>query len=175
MKLYLKLLKMPQRRIAIIGSRGSGKSTCFQAVVDEIKKDQLPFAGFKTYFLDSRALWLEWINLDEERVLMAYKTGKRSMNPFLENLNRIGEILLQMDMKSKIFVADEIGFLEQLSKNLQRGIYKAIMDAPFSFFTMKNLDYPFLKQLKKLEGIRILDFDGMDWEQKEKIRIRGKK
>lgn len=159
---------MPQDRIAIIGGRGSGKSTCFQAIVNEIKLDQVPFAGFMTHFFNSGALWLEWINMNEKRILMAQKTGKHSMKPFLLNLDRIGEILLQMDMKSKIFVADEIGFLEQLSKSFQRGIYKVITDAPFSFFTMKNLDYPFLEQLKKLEGIQIFNLDGMDWKEKRK-------
>jgi len=168
-KLYLKLLKMPQNRIAIIGGRGTGKSTCFQAVVDELKKNHVPFAGFKTLFLPSGALWLEWINHDEENVLMGQKTGMRSMKPVLGNLDRIGERLLQMDVKSKIFVADEIGFLEQLSKSLQRGIYKAVTDAPFSFFTMKNVDYPFLLLLKNLKGLRMINLGGMDWQQKNEI------
>src|SRR6056297_2770490 len=163
---------MPQRRIAICGGMGTGKTTCFQSIVDEMKKSRVPFTGFKTYFHFSGALWLEWINQDEETVLMGQKTGKCSMKPFIENLDRIGEILQQIDMTSKIFVVDEIGFLEQLSKNFQRGIYKSVSDAPFSFFTLKNGDNPFLNRLKTREKLQIINLDTMDWQQKKDIPER---
>lgn len=98
------------------------------------------------------------------------------MKPVFENLDKIGELLLHMDWQSKYFVADEIGFLEQLSKSLQRGIYKAVTDAPFSIFTIKNVDYPFLKRLKTMERLQILDLDTMDWHQKGDIpkRVMGR-
>jgi len=160
---------MPQHRIAISGGRGSGKSTCFQALIERMNKRQLSFSGFKTFFLNAEALWLEWINRSESTILMSQKTGKQSMRPVLENLDKIGKRLMQIEWHSKCFVADEIGFLEQLSKRLQRGIYKAVTDAPFSIFTIKNVDYPFLKQLKKLERIQIVDLDPMDWQQKDAI------
>lgn len=133
-----------------------------------MKYNHISFAGFKTFFLPSGALWLEWID-QKERILMGQKTSKYSMKPVLENLDRIGNRLLQMDVKLKIFVADEIGFLEQLSKSLQRGIYKVLTDAPFSFFTIKNVDYPFLNRLKTMEEMQIIDLDGMNWQQKHEM------
>ncbi len=167
---------MPQHRIAISGDKGTGKSTCFQAILEEMTENQISYAGFKTFFLKTEMLWLEWVNRNEANILMSQKTGKRSMRPVFENLDKIGELLLQMDWQSKNFVADEIGFLEQLSKSLQRGIYKAVTDAPFSIFTIKNVDYPFLKRLKTMEGMQMFDLDTMDWHQKGDIpqRVMGR-
>jgi len=158
---------MPHHKIALCGSKGSGKSTVFQSVIEKMRDEGVPFSGFKTFFLETGRLWLEWIHMEYEKTPMGEKTGKQAMKPFLGNLDKIGDILLQQDMGTKIFVADEIGFLEQFSKPMQRGIIKAITDAPFSFFTMKNADYPFIKGLKNLEGLQIFDLDRNDWQQKE--------
>jgi len=53
---------------------------------------------------------------------------------------------------------------------MQRGIFKAISDAPFSFFTIKKDEYPFLKRLREIEGLKICDLDGKDWQQKKDIK-----
>ncbi len=158
---------MPQTRIAVSGSKGSGKTTVFESVVDSLNNNHVKFYGFKTFFVASGVLWLEWIHLECEKIQIGKRTGIRSMKPFLENLDRIGKILLQQNMKSRMFVADEIGFLEQLSKTMQKGIIKSITDAPSSFFTMKKDAYPFLEQVREIEGLRIYDLDGRDWQQKE--------
>src|SRR6056297_2214766 len=161
---------MPLRKIAVSGSKSSGKSILFQAIIDELSNNDLPFRGFKTSFVESGILWFDWINMEHEKIEMGQKTGKRSMKPFLDNLDRIGEILLKTKGNFSIFVADEIGFLEQFSKAMQRGIFKAISDAPFSFFTIKKDEYPFLKRLREIEGLKICDLDGKDWQQKKEIK-----
>lgn len=163
---------MLHRRIAICGDKHSGKSTLFQAIFDQLISNDVQISGFKTYFVESDSLWLEWIQLEHPKIEMGRKTGKRSLKPFFENLDRIGEILLQQDMTSTYFVADELGFLEQFSKTMQRGIMKAISDAPFSIFTMKNVEYPFLKQIREIEGLGICDLGGRDWQQK-KVMIQS--
>lgn len=105
-------------------------------------------------------------------VVMAQKTGKQSMKPFLHRLDEIGEILQQTSMISKIFVADEIGFLEQFSISMQRGIIKAITDAPFSIITMKKGDYPLIKQMIALDDLILYDLDEYDWHQKTALKQR---
>ncbi|MFW6263043.1 MAG: nucleoside-triphosphatase [Thermotogota bacterium] len=160
---------MPLLRLAITGNRGSGKTTFFQAMVNEIKRTHTIFFGFKTYFVESGTLWLEWINAEHDRIQLGKKSGKYSMKPFFENIEHLGEILLQQNMTSRVFVADEIGFLEQLSKTMQKGVIKAISDAPFSFFTMKKVDYPLINRLKNFERMRIIDLDKYDWHEKNEM------
>lgn len=129
----------------------------------------MTYQGFQTFFTDECELILQWINLAYQPVVMAQKTGKQSMKPFFHRLDEIGEILQQTSMISKIFVADEIGFLEQFSISMQRGIIKAITDAPFCIMTLKKGDYRFLKQITAMDDLILYDLDEYNQRQKEDL------
>jgi len=129
----------------------------------------LAYQGYRTFFNDGYQLRLQWINLEYQSIVMAQKTGKQSMKPFFLRLDEIGEILQQTTMISKIFVSDEIGFLEQFSLSMQRGIIKAITDAPFSIMTLKKENYPFLKQIIAMDDLILFDLDEYDRHQKDAL------
>jgi len=163
---------MPHKTQIIIGDKGSGKTTAINTILKALRAENIEHAGFKTYFDDEKTLRLKWINLVYPDMIMGRKTGSRSLKPSFEALDLIGERLIEVDFVNKIFIADEIGFLESFSRLMQEGILRSIKRASYACYSIKAENYPFLAYLKNMDGVQITRLDNFNRKKIETVIAR---
>ncbi|HOO31870.1 MAG TPA: nucleoside-triphosphatase [Thermotogota bacterium] len=158
---------MENRIFVLTGKRGVGKTTSLNSILSEILKTGIPVKGFRTYFNPEQHLILEWKNINETSVELGRKTSDHSLKPILESLDRVGDVLKKEIFSGQIFYADEIGFLESLSKNMQEGILNAINMSVLSLITLKSENYPFLKKIRSLAGLKEYNLNRLDYSERK--------
>lgn len=156
----------------IIGHKGSGKTTAINTILKTLSDEKIECAGFKTYFDHEKTLQLKWINLDYLDITLGRKTSDSSLKPSLEALDMIGKRLIETDFNARIFIADEIGFLESLSHLMQDGIIKSIQTARHACYSMKAENYPFLSYLKNMGDVQITQLGDFNRENNEIVAAR---
>ena len=123
-------------RIFLSGNPRSGKTTLIERVIENIGKENfIGFyskevledsrrKGFDIYFIDKGNLFIT--PLARTNVRTNYKIGKYYV--IIENIDKVSSILIKrIDYdEKKIFVVDEIGRMEFLSKNFQLLVKKIL-------------------------------------------------
>jgi nucleoside-triphosphatase THEP1 len=160
---------MQNKIYVLTGKRGVGKTTSLNLILSDLRVYFPAIKGFRTYFNEQQLLLLEWVTINEETVVIARKTSSKSLKPDLNALHLIGDILKKETFDGSAFCADEIGFLESLSKNMQDGILQAITNSDFALITLRKADYPFLKKIKKMNNVKVYNLDEYDYLERKKI------
>lgn len=159
-----------QNRVYIItGKRGVGKTTSLNSILGKISSAEYEPKGFRTFFDERNRLILEWKNLKASPIVMAVKTSAHSLKVNLDMLEFIGERLKKENFKEDLFYADEIGFLESLSKNMQEGIMHSLNTSRTALIILKAGNYPFLKGIRLMEQAKTYNLDHYTYSERKKI------
>lgn len=159
-----------RNRITIItGKRGVGKTTSLRSIISDLSDLGFKIKGFNTFF-KRECLVLEWLNINQESVIMAKKNSPFSMIPNLDSLKHIGQVLEAEEFYHSVFCADEIGFLESLSKEMQEGIIHSISSSMAAVITLRKGRYPFLKKIKEMKAVKLYDLDDYSVKERENIK-----
>ncbi len=155
-------------KVLLTGLPRSGKTTIIKKVIPELKRDYQLY-GFYTEEIveNNERVGFEIITVDGEREILAHKTKILStiqLKSYRINLSGFEKVALESlkrglarNIKNPLFIIDEIGKMELLSKEFRLLVTK-LFDRPYNILATAPLrDLPFTRQLKKRSDLQIIE------------------
>lgn len=158
--------------IFITGERGVGKSTSLFAIVKRIIDErQHEICGFRTYFKndvsvdESHLFFSEYlpkageVNEETEIAVRTQKKGCRSIRAVETGFEKAAVLLKKADCRGRIFLMDEIGFLEENFENYKKILIEKIEESFFSIIVIRKGDFEFTGFLTKKYAFYVHEID----------------
>ncbi len=155
-------------KVLLTGLPRSGKTTIIKKVIPELKRGYQLY-GFYTEEIveNNERVGFEIITVDGEREILAHKTKILStiqLKSYRINLSGFEKVALESlkrglarNIKNPLFIIDEIGKMELLSKEFRLLVTK-LFDRPYNILATAPLrDLPFTRQLKKRSDLQIIE------------------
>jgi len=150
-------LKAPIK-LLLTGERGAGKSTIVRKLREKL---QLPPAGFLTLPTQSPR-GFEIVDLAcGGRAPIGIFNPAGELEPCASGFESVGFQALEnaRHLKAKLLIMDELGFLELGAPGFKASVLRALGDFPLILGVIKLRDNPFLREIKQICGLEIVEIN----------------
>lgn len=157
--IYNTFLKSKKKHLLISGKQGSGKTTLFHQIINEINCHSPVLKSFKkdSYVYMSDGLNQELIGYKDEHNLY-YGHPMRLVK---DGFYKVGIPFIRNSISNyKLIGIDEIGFLESEETDFQNAVFEA-MDKIAVIAVLRKQDIYFLNQLKNRDDVYLVDLDNI--------------
>jgi len=163
------------KNIFITGKRNCGKSTLLNNILKEIN---LNYSGYKTlpYYVEGveSGYYLKSLAKHEKlSTIISVKVDKFHVIPIIENFNLIGSKVLKHsreNKKSNIIILDEVGFLENNSKEFKDEIIKCLECNKLVLGVLKKYNVEFLKNIANRKDTLVIDIENILYENRKILK-----